>query len=220
MEEMTRYLRCGRAIRKWFVDPIARALFATGFKITIKGDLPPPEMACIWVCNHSSHFEPVIACAVARVPLHAMAMVELFSSPFRRFFLTLMLTIPVDRSRADTSALRAAVRRLKSGQQVLLFPEGGIRVGRESIAFRKEPLFSGAAYLAVFSGVPVFPVLITEGRRGYQRRTWLGRRAHSFVYCGDLISPLPREGESKKESISRINGEILDALQDLLKQIS
>jgi 1-acyl-sn-glycerol-3-phosphate acyltransferase len=216
---MRRFLRIGRALRIGFVDPICRRLVAIGFRIEMHGTPPPRDVSCIWACNHSSHWEPVIALACARTPLHSLAMVELFCTPLRRFLLKLMLTIPVDRSRNDSTAAREAARRLRDGQQILVFPEGGIRIGANALPYRKEPLIPGAAYLAALSGAPILPVYITNGRHGYQLRTWFGQRVRTTVYFGEMLHPTPLPDENRKQTLDRINHELLESLRMLHRRM-
>tara|TARA_R110002111_G_scaffold191869_1_gene258181 strand:- start:78643 stop:79455 length:813 start_codon:yes stop_codon:yes gene_type:complete len=69
--------------------------------------------------------------------------------------------IPVDRNGQDVAPVREALRRLKEGDLIGVFPEGGIQTGRP-IADAN----SGIAFLALRSQAPVYPVYINNSPRG------------------------------------------------------
>ena len=72
-----------------------------------------------------------------------------------------MQSIPVTRDGRDTKGSRAALRRLKAGELVGVFPEGGIGEGDELGAANP-----GIAWLALRSRAPVYPVYIHNAPRG------------------------------------------------------
>lgn len=72
-----------------------------------------------------------------------------------RWLVRTMQSIPVDRDGQDIAPTREALRRLKNGELVGIFPEGGINW--ES---RLLPANPGVAFLAIKSQVPVYPVFI------------------------------------------------------------
>lgn len=68
-----------------------------------------------------------------------------------------MRSIPVERDGHDMAATREALRRLKNGELVGLFPEGGINWGT-----RLRSANPGVAFLALKGKVPVYPVFIHD----------------------------------------------------------
>ncbi len=60
---------------------------------------------------------------------------------------------PVSRGTADREALSRCIAVLSSGQPLVLFPEGERKSGPIV-----QPLFDGAAYVAIKAGVPIIPV--------------------------------------------------------------
>ena len=63
---------------------------------------------------------------------------------------------PVKRNTADIGALREAIRRLRRGEPVLLFPEGS----RQAVK-GQDNVEAGIGFIAIKGGVPVIPVKIT-----------------------------------------------------------
>lgn len=79
-------------------------------------------------------------------------------------FMRGMKHIPVDRA-AGLGAYREAVRALRGGELVGVFPEGTV-----SRAFEVQPLKTGAVRLAQEAGVPLIPVAVWGGQRLLAKR--------------------------------------------------
>ena len=77
--------------------------------------------------------------------------------PGMRWLVRTMRSIPVDRNGQDMAPTREALRRLKNGELVGLFPEGGINWGT-----RLRSATPGVAFLALKGRVPVYPVFIHD----------------------------------------------------------
>ena len=60
---------------------------------------------------------------------------------------------PVSRGTADREALQRCIAVLEAGEPLVLFPEGERKSGPTV-----QPLFDGAAYVALKAGVPIVPV--------------------------------------------------------------
>lgn len=82
---------------------------------------------------------------------------EYCNIPGMRWLVRTMQSIPVDRDGKDMAPTREALRRLKNGELVGIFPEGGINW--ESRLRAANP---GVAFLALKAQVPVYPVFIHE----------------------------------------------------------
>ena len=67
---------------------------------------------------------------------------------------------PVTRGTADREALQRCIAVLEEGEPLVLFPEGERKDGPIV-----QPLFDGAAYIAVKAGVPIVPVGIGGSER-------------------------------------------------------
>ena len=80
---------------------------------------------------------------------------ELFKNKFFNIFLNWLLVFPVDREVNDIGAVKKALRILKSGGVLGIFPEG-TRVKE----FNPENAKAGVALLALKSNSPVIPVYI------------------------------------------------------------
>jgi 1-acyl-sn-glycerol-3-phosphate acyltransferase len=119
----------------------------------------PREGPLIVAANHVSYFDPpVVGCALPR-PLHFMAKKELFDIPLFGALIRRYNAFPVDRGRGDVGAIKRTVAVLKTGNAVLIFPEGT----RNRDESRKAE--SGVALLASLSGARILPAYISGTRR-------------------------------------------------------
>jgi 1-acyl-sn-glycerol-3-phosphate acyltransferase len=106
------------------------------------------------VCDHASYVDPVFHYLVIRPSQwpRFMAKSDIMKG-FPGWFLGMHGAFPVDRDSADLSAIKRAVRYLKDGEVVALFPEG-TRRGKGNVTLR---IHAGAALIARMSKVPVIP---------------------------------------------------------------
>ena len=121
-----------------------------------------PQGPVIICANHSSLIDPVfIAIAFgAKRQLFFMAKAELFKMPVIGGFLRSAGVFPVERGETDIGAIRTAMKHLKNGKQIMMFPEGTRVSENDSIAAK-----SGAVRIAAKLQVPVLPIFISTNKR-------------------------------------------------------
>jgi 1-acyl-sn-glycerol-3-phosphate acyltransferase len=167
--------------------------------------------------NHISHFDPFIISSVIRRKIDWMTMAEFFGSPVLGFLLRAVDAFPVDRDRADRKTIRTAIKRLREGHVVGLFPEGGIRDGARSL-LEGAPLRPGASTLAHIAGVPILPCVIVGSDRLYSIRRWLPfRRTPIWIAFGNPISHFPEL--QKSEARERIESELASVFKNLYAEL-
>ena len=110
--------------------------------------------------NHLHNADPILLEIAMPRPLHFMAKKELFGIPVVSWIVRHTGTFPVDRGKADRSAIRNAEARLRQGIAIGMFPEG-----TRSVARSLKAALPGAAALAQLTGAPVLPVAITGSER-------------------------------------------------------
>jgi 1-acyl-sn-glycerol-3-phosphate acyltransferase len=93
---------------------------------------------------------PFMALLLPR-PVHAWTKLEMYRGPLG-WFLDRVGQIRLDRFHTDPLAVRTALRVLRDGHAVGVFPEGRRGAGE------LETFHRGAAYLAMVTGAPVVPV--------------------------------------------------------------
>jgi 1-acyl-sn-glycerol-3-phosphate acyltransferase len=121
-----------------------------------------PEGAAVVCCCHTSITDPIFAIMAfgKRDPLRIMLKKELMSAPVLSLVLKGLRVIPVNRELNDVNAVKSSINALKSGQKLLIFPEGTrVRPGK------KVAPKTGAVLMACRTGVPLLPVYVTEGNK-------------------------------------------------------
>lgn len=148
-----------------------RNLLAGVFRIAhpvvkVKGRENIPEGPVIFTCNHSAFSDPIWLIGYSKLPVipRTMAKRELIHTPVIGWLLTKLAVIPVDRDGNDLTAMKTALKALKEGRKLLIFPEG-TRIRRGKIS---QP-HSGAALLSVRTGTPILPCYITAKKRFWGR---------------------------------------------------
>jgi 1-acyl-sn-glycerol-3-phosphate acyltransferase len=142
-----------------------------------------------------------------------MAKKGAFDKPGVGWVLRRMRHISVDAS-AGAAAYADAVRALRAGELVGVFPEAGV-----SASFRVRELKTGAARLAAEAGVPIVPVavwgghrLLTKNRR-IRMRDRIGVPVHMAV--GERIPVAPDADARAVTDALRLQLQtMVDALQD------
>ena len=124
----------------------------------VDADRVPAGGAVILACNHVSYFDPVVLGVGVRRPVTYLAKKELFALPVLGPIITGLGAYSLDREAGGVAAVRAALRALKDGRCIGIFPEGGRN--RDGSAQEK----GGAALLGALSGAPVVPAAIAGTR--------------------------------------------------------
>src|SRR3954466_5951253 len=147
-----------------FVIRLALIVFSLfGFRFDVRGAEHVPTAGGAIICsNHVSYFDFTFL-GLAALPRHRlvrfMAKAAVFGHWFAGPFMRAMRHIPVDR-KAGAAAFESAVRALKDGQVVGVFPEATI-----SRSFTVKDLKAGAARMAIDAGVPIIPAAVWGGQR-------------------------------------------------------
>lgn len=120
----------------------------------------PAEGPAILVCNHIHLMDVACIIAMTKRQVRFMAKKELFDNKLIGWFLTKIGTFPISRGDADISGIRNALKVIKEGGLLCIFPEG--TRNRE----RKEPLLplhEGVAMISLRAGAPIVPMWVEGG---------------------------------------------------------
>jgi 1-acyl-sn-glycerol-3-phosphate acyltransferase len=195
-----------------FIDRVVMLLFkAFGFRFDVRGaEHVPVSGGAIISSNHVSFFDFMFL-GLGALPQHRlvrfMAKAAVFQHWFAGPFMRAMQHIPVDR-KAGAAAFESAVRALKDGQVVGVFPEATI-----SSSFTVKELKAGAARMAVDAGVPIIPAAVWGGQR-------IATRGHKVVWRRGvpitviLGEPLVVEPGERPQALLRRTKAAMEALLD------
>ena len=127
----------------------------------------PAEGGFILCINHFSGHDPlyVSTCIPRKRRMFFLAKKELFEHQPLKAFVAGLGGIPVDRGHADLGAVRTALKVLKDGYGLGIFPQG-----TRSPDNTPTPMLNGASMIALRGGVPVIPAYV-DGPYKLFRRT-------------------------------------------------
>jgi 1-acyl-sn-glycerol-3-phosphate acyltransferase len=139
--------------------------------------------------NHIAFVDPLVVLANLPRNVVPLAKIEAFHYPVVGIFPRIWDAIPVMREGFDREAIRKALLVLRTGELLLMAPEG---TRNPSLRDARE----GVAYIASRSGAPVIPIVVT-GTKGFpsiKRSRWKGPGALvqigvPFRFRSDLKRP-------------------------------
>ena len=147
---------------------ILRVFFTIFFRVSITGRENIPAKGAALLCsNHIAELDMFFIGYRLKRIIHYMAKEELFKIPLVRSFIRWAGAFPVKRGAGDVGAIKTALKLLKDGHIVGIYPEGTRRA-------RKKPekeikIKPGAAMLAIKTGVPIIPVAIEGTYKPFSR---------------------------------------------------
>lgn len=164
-----------------FLQPIFRVLYP--WKVVGKENIP--EGAVVICPNHTYWNDPFcIVFAFGReVVMRAMAKMEIIKWPVVGPVLEKCGVFGVDRGNADMKAARQAMKSLREGSKLLMFPEGTRVKEGESVDAK-----AGAALFATRCNVPLLPVYIDNPKKLFKASTVIIGKPYMPVYEGRKAS--------------------------------
>ncbi|NCX39586.1 MAG: 1-acyl-sn-glycerol-3-phosphate acyltransferase, partial [Actinobacteria bacterium] len=160
----------------------------------------PPKGGAILAINHVSYLDfAIVGTAVLPVGrlVRFMAKKEIFDHKIAGPLMRGMHHINVDRSNGSASFV-AALRALKSGEIIGIFPEG-----TTSTSFEIKELKSGAVRLAMGAGVPIIPTIIWGSQRIWTKGIKRNLRRNHFPVTVAFGEPIfyERGGDVEKSEL-------------------
>ncbi|MCL1906017.1 MAG: 1-acyl-sn-glycerol-3-phosphate acyltransferase [Clostridiales bacterium] len=120
----------------------------------------PPTGAFLVIANHSSYADPILLAVAFPRHITFIAKEQFLRNGFTRWLYgTGLGAVFLNKEESDISALRTAIKLMKNGRTVGIFPEG-----RRNADQKISQFMPGAAFIALKAGVPVLPVAISNSR--------------------------------------------------------
>jgi 1-acyl-sn-glycerol-3-phosphate acyltransferase len=177
----------------------------------------PTHGPAILISNHTCGIDHVLLQAACDRILGFMVAREYYEYPLLNPWCRLVNCIPVNRDGRDFAATRAALRALKEGRVLPIFPEGHIvpESGR-----RIDEMKPGTAYLALHSGVPVIPAYLCGTPETDNIVKALLTPSNSRVVFGEPIdlSDIPADRPADKAAQAEVSSRFKAALLALQTQ--
>lgn len=181
-----------------------------GLKIVGRNNIPR-KGGCIIASNHVSFLDPPLVGASVNRPTYFMGKSELFDNKLSAFLFNHFNTFPVKRDEADHAAISKAVKFLKRGEVLVIFPEGGRNMdGSKEIQL-------GVGFLAQLANVPVVPTLIVGSDKALPHGAKVIKIRRAEVRFGQPIFPheFAHTHLKRKELYKAISERAMDKISEL-----
>ncbi|HYK52135.1 MAG TPA: lysophospholipid acyltransferase family protein [Candidatus Eremiobacteraceae bacterium] len=162
----------------------------------------PRDGGLVVAANHRSYLDPPLLGAWFPRTIHFMAKQELFKLFILGPLIRAVHAFPVDRDRADLGSIRQALRILKGGDVVGIFPEGTRNISGEAQAR------GGAVLLAATAHCPIVPVALVNTQYAVRRL----RASKVEVRIGE---PIVLQGTQRKATKAEIEQWTADLSQNI-----
>ncbi len=132
-------------------------VFISGARVTVLGREHVIGRPAVYICNHLSYMDTPVIFSSLPFQFRIVARHDLWKIPFIGWWLGRSGQVPVDVSnpRASISSLIGAVRTLKAGMPLFIFPEGGRTPDGKLAKF-----MNGPAFMAIHAQLPVIPMAL------------------------------------------------------------
>ena len=184
-------------------------------RVTISGrENIPRSGAFVLAPVHRSNIDSPLASAVTRRRLRFMGKDSLWRLRPVGWVLSALGGFPVSRGTADREALKRCIAVLEKGQPLVLFPEGTRQSGPVI-----QPLFDGAAYVAVKAGVPIIPVGIGGSERVMPKGSRMIRPRKCVMMIGaPIVVQTDAEGRVPRSAVRDVTDRLSRELQMLFDE--
>lgn len=189
-----------------FAKDVLRPLTRTAFDVHVTGTQNVPlDGGLVVAANHRSYLDPPLLGTWFPRTIHFMAKQELFKIFVLGSLIKAVHAFPVDRDRADVAAIRQALRILKRGDVVGIFPEGTRNFAGEAQAR------GGAVLLAATAHCPIVPVALVNTQLAVRRL----RASKVEVRIGEPIVLQGSERKATKAEIERWTADLSQRIERL-----
>jgi 1-acyl-sn-glycerol-3-phosphate acyltransferase len=167
----------------------------------------------VYASNHTSYMDTPVIFAAIPFQFRILAKKDLWRWPLIGWYLGRSGQMPIDieNPHATLSSLGGAVKALRAGMPLFVFPEGGRTQTGEL-----KPFLSGAAYLAVRAQVPLVPIALLGAYDLLPMHT-------RHFYPSDVVvrvgAPIETKGMTVRQ-IEELTARLRGAIAEMIEQRS
>lgn len=168
-------------------------------------DRTPRRGGVIYAANHQSYLDPpLVGGWMVRQPAY-LARGSLFENRLLAAVMRWFGAMPVQRGAADAGAFKRAVRLLRDGGALLVFPEAA-----RTFSGRIEEVKPGIFSLARKAQVPIVPVAIEGTFDAWPRTSAWPRRARIWIEFGPPIYEFGLSDRQESENVALLTRMLRD----------
>jgi len=188
-----------------------RVLLARLLEYRIEGAPHEPRPPYLIIANHTSALDDPLVAIAARTRLVYIGKEELMRPWIVGLWIRSLGNIFIRRGEPDRAALEAALRALRRGSAVSVFPEG-----TRSLDGRVGLFHHGTAWLALRAGVPVLPLGIAGAHRAMPKGARWPRGGSIVVRIGPPLHVPKVDGRVTRPMMEEWTERFKQAVIDLL----
>jgi 1-acyl-sn-glycerol-3-phosphate acyltransferase len=190
---------------------ISRLLWRIEFRgvENIPQDLPG---GLVVMANHQTYLDPMWICLKINRKYRFMAWDAVFDWFFVGKAIRYLGAFPVNMEGGSIKAMKEALRALRDGATLIIFPEGEREFSDgEFLEFK-----SGAMRIAMEAGVPILPVTISGAHKIWAQDMKLPRFTGKvkLTYHPLFYVPKPEKGTDLREHIERLTEELKKVINE------
>lgn len=171
----------------------------------------PKKGAFIYCSNHTSFLDPIMLGISTPRNIFYLARAIFFKTRFSSWYFRNINAIPVRNKNGDVASIRMAIRRLKDGMPLVIFPEGmrskdgKLRGGKPGIGF-----------VAAKAGVPVIPAYSEGSFDACPKGIKTLKRSPIKLYIGKpMYFDIKRQDQGDKEAYQKISFQIMQRIAEI-----
>lgn len=192
---------------------LARKLIqSTGMELEVIGrENLPIEGPVLYVATHKSVFDIIVLLAVIEDPTIFIGKKEVQKMPFVNQWFDALGCIYIDREdmRKALQSILEGITELKSGQSIVLFPEGTRNMSNDILPFKE-----GGFKLATKTKVPVVPIALSNTYKIFEEKKRI-QKAKVVVNIGEPIDT----ASLSKEELNRLPNLAQEKVEKLMMEI-
>lgn len=197
-----------RHVPRWFLE-VCRPVFwlATRalFRIRFEGVEHVPLAGPVLITpNHVSYMDPVLITIPIHRPLYYMTLEPFFRVRGFGRLIRWARAFPVREDGADGQAVRTAMRLLRAGEPLVIFPEGGRSPNGRPREFRP-----GAFRIALGAEAPVVPVTIAGAFDAWPAQRRLPRPARIRITYHPPLTRKDLPPNADRKTLPRLMAELV-----------
>lgn len=203
--------RVRQAVAAFLASPLCRAI---GLDVRVHGLQRLERLGpSVYIANHQSHVDQAILANLYRRVDHLAIVAKLYgvwnAPPLAALFeRTGNIVLRAGRLGRNAQALRFAASILGRGISVALYPEGTRQRDGRYLA----PFNMGAFIIAIRSGVPIVPVVVSRHLPDIDLSEW---RVMPHVSHIRVLEPVPTQGLTRADA-GRLRDEVREKMQRVL----
>ena len=189
---------------------------AAGIRVEVVGrELAPAGVSCIFLANHVSNLDPPVIFPALPGQSSVLLKKSLMKIPLLGTAMKMGKFVPVDRGNrreAAVASVAAAAEALKAGLHMLVFVEGTRSRDGRLAAFKRGPF-----YLAMETGAPIVPVLITGTEKMMRKHS--AAITPGVARVEFLEAMWPKGFATREELMEAVRARMVEALPEEMRPV-